>query len=297
MKINGGKLKVNEIKDLVKSTHRNNNKAGDFELDNEISSSTSKVYRNPNTNQVVVSHRGTKGSKDNINNGVYALGGKELYKYTPRYKEAKRVQDKANKKYGNDNITTLGYSQGGLQAEMLGNNSKEVITLNKSTRPFSNKKSKNQYDIQTQNDIISHLNPFQIKNKNEVIIPSKSNNLLKEHSSNTLDRLDPNLNIGSGLFSHSINMESQLNYLTPQASKQSLNQLRPPTEDFTGNNIPSRNRIKKRLRIISQMEPNSPPSSTSSPEHSGNGLKRKRFVKGSPEALAWGAKMRALRKK
>jgi len=294
MKIIGGKLKVNEIKDLVKSTHRNNNKAGDFELDNEISSSTSKVYRNPNTNQVVVSHRGTKGSKDWINNGVYAYGGKELYKYTPRYKEAKKVQDKANKKYGNDNITTLGYSQGGLQAEMLGNNSKETITLNKATRPFSNKKSKNQYDIQTQNDIISHLNPFQIKNKNEVIIPSKSNNLFKEHSVNTLERLDPNLNIGNGLFSHSINMESQFNYLTPQASKQSLNQLRPPTEDSTGNYIPSKNQMKKRVRIISQMEPNSPPSY---PEHSGNGLRRKKFVKGSPEALAWGEKMRAFRKK
>ena len=94
-------------------------------------------------------------------------------------------------------------------------------------------------------------------------------------------------------------MESQLNYLTPQASKQSLNQLRPPREDIAGNNVSSRNRIKKRVHIMpSQTEPPfSPPSSSSSPEHSGMGLKRKKFIKGSPEALAWGAKMRALRKK
>ena len=42
------------------------------------------------------------------------------------------------------------------------------------------------------------------------------------------------------------------------------------------------------------MEPKSPPSS---PEQMGMGLRRKKFIKGSPEALAWGAKMRTLRKK
>jgi len=61
----------------------------------------------------------------------------------------------------------------------------------------SHKMPSNQYDIRTKNDIVSKINPFQKKNKNETIIQSKSNNILKEHSIDTLNRLDQNRMIGA----------------------------------------------------------------------------------------------------
>jgi hypothetical protein len=54
---------------------------------------------------------------------------------TSRYRDAERVRKKAEKKCGHKSISTIGHSQGGLQAELLGKNSKETITLDKATRP------------------------------------------------------------------------------------------------------------------------------------------------------------------
>jgi hypothetical protein len=81
----------------------------------------------------------------------------------------------------------VGHSQGGLQAELLGKDSNEIITLNKATWPFEYKKQKNQYDIRTEKDIVSRLNPFQGKSKNDIVIPSnKKSSYLQEHGINTL---------------------------------------------------------------------------------------------------------------
>ena len=93
----------------------------------------------------------------------------------------------AEEKYGAKNISTIGHSQGGLQAELLGGNSGEIITLNKATRPFANTKQKNEYDVRTQNDLVSALNPFEPNY--DFTIKSKSLNPIKEHSINTLSSL------------------------------------------------------------------------------------------------------------
>jgi hypothetical protein len=162
----------------------------DFKLDKESSSKTSQVYHNPKTGQTVVAHRGTSGVLDWGNNLVYAVAGKKGYKMTPRYKEAEKVQKKAEEKYGAKNVSTIGHSQGGLQAELLGKDSKEIITLNKATRPFENKAEKNQTDIRTSGDVVSALNPFQKKNKKEKVIQSKTSNPLTEHSLDTIEETD-----------------------------------------------------------------------------------------------------------
>ena len=96
----------------------------------------------------------------------------------------------------------MGHSQGGLQAELLGKDSNEIITLNKATQPFENKKQKNQYDIRTEKDIVSRLNPFQGKSKNDIVIPSdKKSSYLQEHGIDTLDRLG-NIEVGRGFIFH-----------------------------------------------------------------------------------------------
>ena len=198
--ISGGALAAAELKDLLGASYDPKiDKVGDFNLDNTISSGTSKVYYNQNTGQAVIAHRGTAGISDWGNNAVYALGGKMAYKLTPRYKEAKKVQDKAEEKYGKQNVSTIGHSQGGLQAELLGGKSKEIITLNKATRPFESNTNKNQYDIRSIGDLVSGANPFGKKTNNDISITSKTSNPLTEHSSDVLDRLDKDQMIGQGL--------------------------------------------------------------------------------------------------
>jgi len=59
------------------------------------------------------------GVLDWSNNAMYGLVGDVGYKLTPRYKEALKVQQNAEKKYGAKNITTIGHSQGGLQVQII----------------------------------------------------------------------------------------------------------------------------------------------------------------------------------
>jgi hypothetical protein len=160
-------------------------------MDRQLSTKTSKVYTHP-SGQVVVAHRGTSGVLDWGNNAFYALGGDFAYKLTPRYREAKKVQDQAEKKYGAKNITTIGHSQGGLQAQLLGGNSKEIITLNKATRPqefiFGSSKKGNQYDVRAVGDAVSLFrNPLQLQ-KESTIMSSK--NPLAQHSTDMLNNQD-----------------------------------------------------------------------------------------------------------
>ena len=192
----GGKLKSTTLQGLLNASYDKKIKNVDnFEQDRELSTKTSKVYVNPESGQTVVAHKGTDGLLDWTNNAIYAVGGTKAYKQTDRFKEAENVQNKAQQKYGTENLTTIGHSQGGLQAELLGRKGKETITLNKATRPFANKPSKNQYDIRTEGDLVSALNPFQSK-KNESTIEADLNPLAA-HSIDTLGLIDTE--IGKGL--------------------------------------------------------------------------------------------------
>jgi hypothetical protein len=127
------------------------------------------------------------------------LGGKTAYKMTPRYKEAQSVQKKAESKYGANNVSTIGHSQGGLQSELLGGKSKEIITVNKATRPFEKSENKNQYDVRSSRDVVSALNPFGSKTSKDIEIQGETYNPLTEHSHNILDRMEEDLMIGEGI--------------------------------------------------------------------------------------------------
>lgn len=198
--LEGGALSAKELKDLLGASYDPKiDKVGDFVLDSKLSTKTSKVYHNANSGQTVVAHKGTEGILDWGNNAVYALGGKSAYKMTPRYKEAEKVQKKAESKYGAKNVSTIGHSQGGLQAELLGGKSKEIITLNKATRPFESNKNKNQTDVRSGRDVVSALNPFEKKSSKNVEIQGETYNPLAEHSGDVLDRLDENQMIGEGI--------------------------------------------------------------------------------------------------
>ena len=67
-----------------------------YGYDDQLSTMNTKVYVSPN-GKPIIAHRGTTTFKDVIDDGLLALG---LEKYGFRYKNAKRVTKKAEKKYG-----------------------------------------------------------------------------------------------------------------------------------------------------------------------------------------------------
>ena len=194
-----------------------------FKLDKSISTRTQQVYHNEETGEAVINHRGTAGLFDWFNNAAYMYGGEALYKLTPRYQEAYYKQKQVEKKYGKDNVITTGHSQGGLLAELVGKDSKEIITLNKATRPafFPPKKHDNQTDIRSKCDIISAFGYYDVE------IGCDSLNILKEHNSDILGRKQDKM-VGEGgnkIFTDSIEMN--FSHLTPNALANMKHHIRP----------------------------------------------------------------------
>ena len=188
-KITGNGLKANTFQKLLEASYSGEKEVEGFIIDPSVSSKTSKVFVHP-SGHVVVAHMGTSGVLDWGNNAVYGAVGDVGYKLTPRYNEAYSVQQKAEKKYGAKNITTIGHSQGGLQAQLLGGKSKEIITLNKATRPqeylFGSSKKRNQYDVRASGDMVSLFrSPFQRKKDETIDIKG---NPLKQHATDILGK-------------------------------------------------------------------------------------------------------------
>tara|TARA_R110000868_G_scaffold29555_8_gene109951 strand:+ start:3063 stop:5876 length:2814 start_codon:yes stop_codon:yes gene_type:complete len=202
--ISGGKIRVRDVKEFLNQSYKKNSddKINDWILDKQLSTTRAKIYHNPKTGQTTITHTGTDSLSDWGNNLVYGLFGKKGYKHTNRFKDAEEVQKKALKKYGANNLSTLGHSQSGMIIEMLGQkglNGREGITLNKATRIGSNQQQANQFDIRTTGDVVSNLNPFQRKIADKTItIKSKTSNPLTEHSPDVLNALDQDEYIGHG---------------------------------------------------------------------------------------------------
>ena len=204
-KMFGEALPVGELKQFLNQSYQPTLKnLGNYNVDRTLSGQRVQVYHNPDTNKAVVVHRGSYSIQDWRTN-VLALFG---YK-GKRYNHSKTIQDKAEAKYGKENITTLGHSLGARLAEQLGRDTSEVITLNKPTYPNdilkSDKVPDNQTDVKSSSDPVSILRGKQ-KGNNPIVIPSKIiANPVTEHSVNVLERLPDELMVGS-----SINLSSNL---------------------------------------------------------------------------------------
>ena len=202
----GGKLKVGHIKQFLKSSYdkQPTENIDDFILDKSLSNDYAKTYYDPLTNHSVVVHRGTSGASDWLNNVAYAFGA---YNFTNRYKTGKEIQERAEEKYGSQNVSTLGHSQGGVLARKLGGNSKEIINLNPAYMGES--QNQNEFNVRSDRDLVSGMlapfnavkswfYPTNTSNRN-IVIPSKSFNILTEHSPDILDRLYDDDMIGAGI--------------------------------------------------------------------------------------------------
>ena len=182
-KIKGSGLQANTLKSMIKSTYNRSQVDG---WNKVMDTPELSAFKHP-SGQVVVALRGTEGTaKDWSNNAVYGLGGETAYKLTPRYKRAKERVAELEKRYNPEDITLIGHSQSGLIAELLPSKAREIITLNKATRPqdflFRRRKS-NQYDIRSRFDPVSFF-PLQ---KSNYTIDGVGLNPLKAHSPDILE--------------------------------------------------------------------------------------------------------------
>ena len=195
----GKGLPAGDIQKLLKNSYQipPAETVGDFVLDKSLSGRRVQVYKNRNTPQAVVVHRGTQGVKDWATDLFYATGGDTTQ--TNRFKHAADIQKKAESKYGAKNITTLGHSLGAKISSTVGQNSKEIINLNKAVSPLDalQKTSSKEINIRTSGDPVSALLPIR-NNERTITIPSKTYNPFTEHKTDTLNRLPANQIIGSG---------------------------------------------------------------------------------------------------
>lgn len=207
----GSGVSISDLKEFIDNSYSKKPKDfKDFKLDKELSSQRVKVYINPTTREAFVVHRGTASIQDVGNDLKMALGFD--ISGSKRVKHAKDVQKKAEKKYGADNVTTIGHSLGSKISSDVGQDSKAIINLNKAVIPSDLNKelSSKETNIRSKSDLISILQPFQKKGKSVTIeipaldLPTPSviglvKTGLKEHKSDILDRLPQDMKVGKGM--------------------------------------------------------------------------------------------------
>jgi len=197
----GGKVTVGNLKGIIKNGYQKDkiDDINDYKLDKELSGERVQVYHNPKTNHTIINHRGTKGLQDVITDIRLLFGDKS----SERFQHFKEVSEKAHEKYKDSNITQVGHSLGAqLAKEANVKRNDETVTYNGATTPLDlfNQQKSNEYNIRTSIDPISAIQqyqPFQ-KPESNIVIPSTSYNLLDEHKSHALNRLDPNMVVSGG---------------------------------------------------------------------------------------------------
>ena len=184
-------LTVNQIIKFLDASYSNNPepKIDDYELvsidkKDDLDSYEKqyvKVYYSKNLDHCVVVHRGTEPpSSSNYFNtddksfaecamGLGQVFGIQKCKYKDkrRFKVSEMIQKWAEEKYSQWNVTTLGHSQGGLLAALVGQNSKEIIKIQPLHRE-NYKDTEIEITIRSVNDFIDK----RIVNEDKTIVAS-----------------------------------------------------------------------------------------------------------------------------
>ena len=178
----GGAVTGRELKKLTEASYKKGKerptKIGDLEIDRSLTTREAAVYHNPKTGEAVVTHRGTQGASDWLNNLALGVG---LYKSTDRYKKGKETQKAVNAKYGKQNVLTTSHSQSGALAHEL--NKEGLVNKSVEVNPA---RLPNQKVMKNETIIKSSLDPVSIfvpKDKNVKVIEAQSYNPLRQHSS------------------------------------------------------------------------------------------------------------------
>ena len=177
--LRGGKISAKLLKELFEKEDFKD--VPPYVLDKDLSTEWVRVLHDPKTNHTIVVHRGSSDWYDALVDAGLAVG----YKKNKRFKESKRIQEAAEKKYGTSNMSVVGSSLGATLAEDYGKNASEIITSGKPVTPLDlitgKKPHDTQHDVRTNTDIISFLKVLQ-PHKNDISVKSiKSSDPLKSH--------------------------------------------------------------------------------------------------------------------
>ena len=155
------------LKEFIDLSYRGNTSiapAG-YDIDSPLSDSRVKVYakKGSNDKDIIVTHRGSVGLDDWMDNASYMFRGK--VKGTKTYNLHRDRHKRAVDKYGASNITAIGHSRAGLYLQELQKEFpiKENITYNKASgfTDIGRQNDANQTDVRVGNDIVSLLAPLQ----------------------------------------------------------------------------------------------------------------------------------------
>jgi hypothetical protein len=195
--LEGGAITGKELKKLTAASYTKGaarpRQIGDFVLDSALTTREASVYHNPATGETVLSHRGTQGASDWLNNAALGVG---LYKQTGRYQRGKDTQKAVNAKYGKDNVLTTSHSQASALAHELNKEGlvNKSVEVNPARTPFQTV-MKNEQIVKSSLDPVSIFVP---KNKNVKVIPARTYNPLSEHSAKIIRGADAAEIFGAG---------------------------------------------------------------------------------------------------
>ena len=158
-----------------------------YQRDDSLSGQRAQVYHNKDNNKTIVTHRGTQGFQDVLTDIKLAFHP-SLYMKSNRFQHAKDIQQRAEDKYGRENITTIGHSLGAKLAADVGGKSKEIITYNKPIIPqeIFKQTKKNETSIRTKMDPVSILGSL---NPNIKQVSTKTMNPITAHNTAQLGEI------------------------------------------------------------------------------------------------------------
>jgi hypothetical protein len=195
-------LSKTQLEQMLSATYKPKSKTGvidNYVPDPTLSDNNVKVFYNKDKNHTVVAHRGSQSALDWMENALYAAGIKRGVNWS----HSKRIQKKAEEKYGTQNLTTIGHSKGALHAQEFGKKG-DIVTLNKPVNipDLFQKVPDTQLDYVGEGDAVSLLRPLQAGNKAVVLSKGLStwqrvkravrpvSALLNEHKIDTLRRIE-----------------------------------------------------------------------------------------------------------
>ncbi len=179
--LTGSGMSAPLLKEFIDLSYRGNTSiapAG-YDIDSPLSDSRVKVYakKGSNDKDIVVTHRGSVGLNDWMDNASYMFRGK--VKGTSTYNLHRERHKRAVDKYGASNITAIGHSRAGLYLQELQKEFpiKENITYNKASgfHDIGRQNDPNQTDVRVGNDVVSLLAPLQRRNNAIVNISGTKN--------------------------------------------------------------------------------------------------------------------------
>jgi len=193
----GNGMNANLLKEFIDLSYKGNTSIAPegYDIDSPLSDSRVKVYakKGSNDKDIVITHRGSVGLDDWMDNASYLFRGK--VKGTKTYNLHRERHKRAVEKYGAKNITAIGHSRAGLYLQELQKEFpiKENITYNKASGFYDigRKNDENQTDIRVGNDIVSLLAPLQNRPNDIVKIDGTKNpfDFNTAHQTSEIDKL------------------------------------------------------------------------------------------------------------